>query len=269
MRVRSDTCVRMRQTTPVIEAEFRRRARIPRADAGRGAGDPCSDNKTFAWDSKHWPALYDGTIPEDWPFRSIVIARCITRSCRALPVRTPDMTDIDNPCRRRPERLDHLAARTIGVPEQGSRRGHTGGRQRGRPVEPDLEYWHSVIRRASASASVAAATQAPSTWSRSFCLRAISVLRCRGVASNSTAGPPLPTTMVPADGSPRAVAGSGRWSRVRARCGRPATRVPNSAGPSNSGVRGVDSALAPERPCAAMRCSAGDGVGSAARIGDI
>ncbi|CCF65155.1 protein of unknown function [Nocardia cyriacigeorgica GUH-2] len=30
------------------------------------------DNKTFARDPKHWPALYDGSIPEDWPFRAIV-----------------------------------------------------------------------------------------------------------------------------------------------------------------------------------------------------
>ncbi|GHE77789.1 cytochrome P450 [Amycolatopsis deserti] len=30
------------------------------------------DNKTFARDPKHWPALHDGSIPADWPLRSIV-----------------------------------------------------------------------------------------------------------------------------------------------------------------------------------------------------
>ncbi|MFI6785917.1 cytochrome P450 [Nonomuraea sp. NPDC050383] len=30
------------------------------------------DNKTFLRDPSHWPALHDGSIPEDWPLRAIV-----------------------------------------------------------------------------------------------------------------------------------------------------------------------------------------------------
>ncbi|OLT11214.1 hypothetical protein BJF79_04755 [Actinomadura sp. CNU-125] len=30
------------------------------------------DNKTFLREPENWPALYDGTIPEDWPLRAVV-----------------------------------------------------------------------------------------------------------------------------------------------------------------------------------------------------
>ena len=31
-----------------------------------------NENKTFGKDKKHWPALHDGTIPEDWPMRALI-----------------------------------------------------------------------------------------------------------------------------------------------------------------------------------------------------
>lgn len=68
-----DTCLRLRATAPVVEVEFPGGVAAYLALSHRATQEILAgDNKTFARDPKHWPALHDGTIPEDWPFRAIV-----------------------------------------------------------------------------------------------------------------------------------------------------------------------------------------------------
>ncbi|MGW4719117.1 cytochrome P450 family protein [Nocardia sp. NPDC004260] len=68
-----DTCIRLREIAPVVEVEFPGGVPAYLAlthDAVREI--LAGDNKTFARDPKHWPALHDGSIPEDWPLRAVV-----------------------------------------------------------------------------------------------------------------------------------------------------------------------------------------------------
>ncbi|MFD0687274.1 cytochrome P450 family protein [Actinomadura fibrosa] len=68
-----DTCLRLRDIAPVVEVEFPGGVPAYLAlthDAVREI--LAGDNRTFLRDPKHWPALHDGTIPEDWPLRAIV-----------------------------------------------------------------------------------------------------------------------------------------------------------------------------------------------------
>ncbi|MEV5751649.1 cytochrome P450 [Actinoallomurus sp. NPDC052308] len=68
-----DTCLRLREIAPVVEVEFPGGVAAYLAlthDAVREI--LAGDNKTFLREPEHWPALYDGTIPEDWPLRAIV-----------------------------------------------------------------------------------------------------------------------------------------------------------------------------------------------------
>lgn len=68
-----DTCIRLREIAPVVEVEFPGGVPAYVALTHRAASEILAgDNKTFLRDPKHWPALYDGTIPEDWPLRAIV-----------------------------------------------------------------------------------------------------------------------------------------------------------------------------------------------------
>ncbi|WP_305779215.1 cytochrome P450 family protein [Nocardia nova] len=68
-----DTCLRLRKTAPVVEVDFPGGVPAYLALSHRAVEEILAgDNKTFARDPKHWPALYDGSIPEDWPFRAIV-----------------------------------------------------------------------------------------------------------------------------------------------------------------------------------------------------
>ncbi|MGI5205449.1 cytochrome P450 family protein [Spirillospora sp. CA-108201] len=68
-----DTCVRLREIAPVVEVEFPGGVPAYLALTHRAAREILAgDNKTFARDPKHWPALHDGSIPEDWPLRAIV-----------------------------------------------------------------------------------------------------------------------------------------------------------------------------------------------------
>lgn len=68
-----ETCLRLREIAPVVEVEF------PGGVAGYLALTYdavreilSGDNISFVRDPKHWPALHDGTIPEDWPLRAVV-----------------------------------------------------------------------------------------------------------------------------------------------------------------------------------------------------
>ncbi|MEO3826446.1 cytochrome P450 [Actinomadura sp. B10D3] len=68
-----DTCVRLREIAPVVEVEF------PGGVAGHLALTHdavkeilAGDNRTFLREPANWPALHDGTIPEDWPLRAVV-----------------------------------------------------------------------------------------------------------------------------------------------------------------------------------------------------
>ncbi|GAA2254229.1 cytochrome P450 [Actinomadura luteofluorescens] len=68
-----DTCRRLRETAPVVEVEFPGGVPAYLAlthDAVREI--LAGDNRTFLRDPRHWPALHDGSIPEDWPLRAIV-----------------------------------------------------------------------------------------------------------------------------------------------------------------------------------------------------
>ncbi|MCE6997334.1 cytochrome P450 [Saccharothrix sp. S26] len=68
-----DTCLRLRAIAPVVEVEFP--GGVPAYLALTTAAVReilAGDNKTFARDPRHWPALHDGSIPKDWPLRGIV-----------------------------------------------------------------------------------------------------------------------------------------------------------------------------------------------------
>ena len=68
-----DTCLRLREIAPVVEVEFPGGVAAYLALTHNAVREILAgDNKTFLREPKHWPALYDGTIPEDWPLRAIV-----------------------------------------------------------------------------------------------------------------------------------------------------------------------------------------------------
>jgi 2-hydroxy-5-methyl-1-naphthoate 7-hydroxylase len=68
-----DTCRRLRETAPVVEVEFP--GGVPGYLALTYAAVRevlAGDNTTFARDPRHWPALNNGAIPQDWPLRAVV-----------------------------------------------------------------------------------------------------------------------------------------------------------------------------------------------------
>ncbi|UQS25102.1 cytochrome P450 [Amycolatopsis thermalba] len=68
-----DTCLRLREIAPVVRAEFPGGVPAYLALTHNAVREILAgDNRTFARDPKHWPALHDGSIPADWPLRSIV-----------------------------------------------------------------------------------------------------------------------------------------------------------------------------------------------------
>ncbi|MEU6719935.1 cytochrome P450 [Nonomuraea sp. NPDC046802] len=68
-----DTCIRLREIAPVVEVEFPGGVPAYLALTHRAAREILAgDNKTFLRDPRHWPALHDGSIPDDWPLRPIV-----------------------------------------------------------------------------------------------------------------------------------------------------------------------------------------------------
>ncbi|MFE9322730.1 hypothetical protein ACIHDR_22010 [Nocardia sp. NPDC052278] len=67
-----DTCIRLQQTAPAVEVEFPGVPAYLALTHNAVAEVLACDNKTFARDPKNWPALYDGSIPQDWPLRAIV-----------------------------------------------------------------------------------------------------------------------------------------------------------------------------------------------------
>ncbi|MEV4111297.1 cytochrome P450 [Nonomuraea sp. NPDC049695] len=68
-----DTCVRLREIGPVVQVEFPGGVPAYLALTHNAVQEILAgDNTTFLRDPKHWPALYDGSIPEDWPLRAIV-----------------------------------------------------------------------------------------------------------------------------------------------------------------------------------------------------
>ncbi|MEU4449185.1 cytochrome P450 [Actinosynnema sp. NPDC050801] len=68
-----DTCLRLRRIAPVVEVEFPGGVPAYLALTSRAVREVLAgDNRTFARDPGHWPALHDGSIPPDWPLRGIV-----------------------------------------------------------------------------------------------------------------------------------------------------------------------------------------------------
>ncbi|MEU4232962.1 cytochrome P450 [Nonomuraea sp. NPDC026600] len=68
-----DTCIRLREIAPVVEVEFPGGVPVYLALTHQAAREILAgDNKSFLRHPRHWPALHDGSIPEDWPLRSIV-----------------------------------------------------------------------------------------------------------------------------------------------------------------------------------------------------
>ncbi|GAA3469753.1 cytochrome P450 [Nonomuraea roseola] len=68
-----DTCIRLREIAPVVEVEFPGGVPAYLALTHKAVREILAgDNKTFLRDPRHWPALHDGSIPEDWPLRAIV-----------------------------------------------------------------------------------------------------------------------------------------------------------------------------------------------------
>ena len=68
-----DTCLRLRRIAPVVEVEFPGGVPAYLALTSTAVREVLAgDNKTFARDPGHWPALHDGSIPQDWPLRGIV-----------------------------------------------------------------------------------------------------------------------------------------------------------------------------------------------------
>ncbi|MCP9977662.1 cytochrome P450 family protein [Actinomadura madurae] len=67
------TCVRLREIAPVVEVEFPGGVPAYLALTHNAVREILAgDNKTFLRDPEHWPALHDGSIPDDWPLRAIV-----------------------------------------------------------------------------------------------------------------------------------------------------------------------------------------------------
>ncbi|MGK5552539.1 cytochrome P450 family protein [Actinomadura kijaniata] len=68
-----DTCLRLREIAPVVQVEFPGGVPAYLALTHNAVREILAgDNRTFLRDPKHWPALHDGSIPEDWPLRAIV-----------------------------------------------------------------------------------------------------------------------------------------------------------------------------------------------------
>ncbi|MBT2232242.1 cytochrome P450 [Nonomuraea sp. NEAU-A123] len=68
-----DTCLRYREIAPVVEVEFPGGVPAFLALTHKATREILAgDNKTFLKDPQHWPALHDGSIPEDWPLRAII-----------------------------------------------------------------------------------------------------------------------------------------------------------------------------------------------------
>ncbi|GGL02912.1 cytochrome P450 family protein [Nocardia jinanensis] len=68
-----DTCVRLRDIAPVVEVEFPGGVPGYLALTYEAVREILAgDNTTFARDPRHWPALHNGAIPQDWPLRAVV-----------------------------------------------------------------------------------------------------------------------------------------------------------------------------------------------------
>ncbi|MEW9553654.1 cytochrome P450 [Nonomuraea sp. NPDC050783] len=68
-----DTCLRLRELAPVVEVEFPGGVPAYLALTHQAAQEILAgDDRTFLRDPARWPALHDGSIPEDWPLRAIV-----------------------------------------------------------------------------------------------------------------------------------------------------------------------------------------------------
>ncbi|MGN9847024.1 cytochrome P450 family protein [Nonomuraea sp. H19] len=68
-----DTCIRLRDIAPVVEVEFPGGVPAYLALTHEAVREILAgDHKTFLRDPRHWPALHDGSIPDDWPLRAVV-----------------------------------------------------------------------------------------------------------------------------------------------------------------------------------------------------
>ncbi|SEG30532.1 Cytochrome P450 [Thermomonospora echinospora] len=70
-----DTYIRLREIAPVVEVEFPGGVPAYLALTHNAVREILAgDNTTFLRDPQRWPALYDGSVPEDWPLRTVTEA---------------------------------------------------------------------------------------------------------------------------------------------------------------------------------------------------
>ncbi|MDN3358995.1 cytochrome P450 [Actinomadura sp. DC4] len=67
-----DTQVRLRRTGPVVPVELPGGVEVWAANTHAAVHEVLADDKVYARNARHWPALRDGTIPADWPFLPFV-----------------------------------------------------------------------------------------------------------------------------------------------------------------------------------------------------
>jgi cytochrome P450 len=67
-----DTQVRLRALGPVVPVELPGGVAAWTATTHAAVHELLADDKTYARNARHWPALHDGTIAADWPFRPFI-----------------------------------------------------------------------------------------------------------------------------------------------------------------------------------------------------
>jgi cytochrome P450 len=67
-----DTQVRLRGLGPVVPVELPGGVAAWTATTHAAVHELLADDKVYARNARHWPALHDGTIAADWPFRPFV-----------------------------------------------------------------------------------------------------------------------------------------------------------------------------------------------------
>ncbi|MEV0381057.1 cytochrome P450 [Nonomuraea sp. NPDC050643] len=68
-----DTCLRLREIAPVVEVAFAGGVPAYLALSHQAVREVLAgDDKTFLRGPRHWPALHDGSIPANWPMRTII-----------------------------------------------------------------------------------------------------------------------------------------------------------------------------------------------------
>jgi cytochrome P450 len=63
-----DTQVRLRGIGPVVPVELPGGVAVWAATTHAAVNEVLANDKVYARNARHWPALHDGTVPADWPF---------------------------------------------------------------------------------------------------------------------------------------------------------------------------------------------------------